>query len=372
MTSTPDSMRVPFVDLKVQSNGLRKKLMAAVEATFDESVFIAGAQVNSFEDNFAQQVEAKFCISCANGTDGLEIALESLGVAKGDEVLVPALSWISTASAVVRVGAKPVFVEVDPDYYTIDVADAAQKITSLTKAVIPVHLYGLPANMIEIMTLADKFKLKVIEDCAQAPLAAIENHQVGTFGDAGVFSFYPSKNLGGYGDGGAMVTNNPELAKELNLVGRMGSTDKHTHKKIGRNSRLDTIQAAMLSVKLPFLAEWTAKRRRVARLYNNEFADVNLKTPKVPNGYKHVFHNYVLQVDKRDELASYLKENGIGTQIHYPQALSDLELFAENKSCAIASDLCQKIISLPLYPELTDPQISMVVEHVKKFILRNG
>ena len=170
MTSTPDSMRVPFVDLKVQSNGLRKKLMAAVEATFDESVFIAGAQVNSFEDNFAQQVEAKFCISCANGTDGLEIALESLGVAKGDEVLVPALSWISTASAVVRVGAKPVFVEVDPDYYTIDVSDAAKKITSLTKAVIPVHLYGLPANMIDIITLAHKFNLKVIEDCAQAPI----------------------------------------------------------------------------------------------------------------------------------------------------------------------------------------------------------
>ena len=164
----------------------------------------------------------------------------------------------------------------------------------------------------------------------------------------------------------------PELADELNLVGRMGTTDKHTHKKIGRNSRLDTIQAAMLTVKLPFLAEWTAKRRRVARLYNNEFADVNLKTPKVPNGYKHVFHNYVLQVDKRDELAAYLKENGIGTQIHYPQALSDLELFNGNKSCAVASDLCQKIISLPLYPEMTDPQISMVVEHVKKFTLRNG
>ena len=360
-------MKVPFVDLAAQYKSIKPKIDKAINEVLNENIFIGGKPVDQLEQNLAYMADTSFCVSCANGTDALEIALESLGVSMGDEVLVPALTWMSTASAVHRVGGKPIFVDIDPDFYTIDPSDAERKITARTKAIIPVHFYGLPANMPAIVKLADEHKLFIIEDCAQAHGASISRQPIGSFGHLATFSFYPGKNLGAYGDAGAIVTNDEDLAVKCRIIARLGQQGKHNHVSIGRNSRLDTIHAAILNTKIPFLDEWTAKRRRAARLYNNHFADSAIKTPRVPANFKHVFHAYVIQVDKRDELRKYLDDNGVTTQVHYPKALSDLNVFPDADNCPVASQASTRIISLPLFPEITDAQINYVANLVKKF-----
>ena len=295
-------MEVPFVDLKAQYNSIKNKIDQAIAEVLNNTSFIGGEKVKEFEAKFAEYIGVNHAIGCANGTDAIEIALEALGVGPGDEVLIPAYTWVSTASAVSRAGAEPVFVDVHEDYYTLDADLIEQSITSKTKALIPVHFYGLPADMPAITKIAKEHNLLVIEDCAQAHGAMIGKQMVGTFGDLATFSFYPGKNLGAYGDGGIILANDEKLAHKCRTISGLGQDGKHNHVMAGRNSRLDTLQAVVLSVKLPMLEEWTARRRWVARQYSQKLDELKIKVQRIPTDYKHVYHLYVIQVDRRDEL----------------------------------------------------------------------
>lgn len=361
-------MEVPFVDLRAQYKSIKKSIDVAINEVVENTSFIGGSIVDEFEEEFAQYICTAHGIGCANGTDAIEIALEALGIGAGDEVLVPAYTWVSTASAVRRVGAEPVFVDVHPDFYTIDPDKLEKALTKKTKAIIPVHFYGLPADMPAIMALAEKHELWVIEDCAQAHGAKILKRNVGTFGHMATFSFYPGKNLGAYGDGGAVLTNNDKLAKSARCIARLGQEGKHNHLLAGRNSRLDTLQAAILRAKLPFLEEWTARRRWVARQYNLKLDDTAVKLPRIPTDFKHVYHLYVIQSENRDELKQFLAKNGIQTQLHYPKPLNQMTFFKKAVPKAVADAMAGRILSLPIYPEMTDKQIDYVVEKVKQFV----
>jgi dTDP-4-amino-4,6-dideoxygalactose transaminase len=360
-------MEVPFVDLKAQYSSLKSKIEVAIADVINNTSFIGGSKVEEFEERFASFVGVNHVVSCANGTDAIEIALEALGIGPGDEVLVPAYSWVSTASAVSRVGAEPVFVDVHPEYYTIDPKLAAEAINNKTKAIIPVHFYGLPADMPAIMKLAQKHKIFVVEDCAQAHGAMIGKEMAGTFGDIATFSFYPGKNLGAYGDGGAIVTNNESLAEACRVIGRLGQKGKHNHVQAGRNSRLDALQAAILLAKLPLLEEWTARRRWVARQYNQQLDELDLQVQRIPSDFKHVYHLYVIQTDGRDKLMEFLKENNIQTQIHYPKPLNQFKFFSHSGPCEIADAMADRLLSLPLYAEMNQEQIDYVVSVIRKF-----
>jgi dTDP-4-amino-4,6-dideoxygalactose transaminase len=364
-------MEIPFVDLKAQYQSIKSKIDLAIADVLDSTSFIGGDKVKEFEQQFAKFIGVKHAVSCANGTDAIEIALEALGVGPGDEVLVPAYTWVSTASAVSRVGAEPVFIDVHADYYTIDVDLIEQSISSKTKAIIPVHFYGLPADMVTITRIANKHNLFVIEDCAQAHGAMIGKQKVGTFGDVATFSFYPGKNLGAYGDGGAMVTNDDTLAKKCEVIAGLGQDGKHNHVLAGRNSRLDTIQATILSAKLPLLEEWTARRRWVARQYNIQLAKLKVQTQRIPSDFKHVYHLYVIQVDRRDELKKFLAENGVQTQIHYPKPLNQFGFFKNAGVQPVSDAMSDKLLSLPIYPEMVQEQIDYVVMLLKKFSYQN-
>jgi dTDP-4-amino-4,6-dideoxygalactose transaminase len=364
-------MEVPFVDLKGQYKAIRDKIDEAITDVVHNTSFIGGDKVKEFEEKFAEFSGVNHTIGCANGTDALEIALEGLGIGRGDEVLVPAYSWVSTASSVVRVGAQPIFVDVHADYYTIDTDLIEQSITEKTKAIIPVHFYGLPANMPAISKIAKKHNLFVIEDCAQAHGAMIRKKMVGTFGDVATFSFYPGKNLGAFGDAGAILTNDKTLAKKCSIIAGLGQSGKHNHVQVGRNSRLDALQAAILLAKLPMLEEWTARRRWVARQYNLQLSALKVVVQRIPTDYKHVYHLYVIQVDKRDELKEYLAENGVQTQIHYPKPLNQFKIFKNRGAQKVADSMSEKLLSLPLFPEMKQEQIDYVVKLIKKFGYRN-
>ncbi|RLD23030.1 MAG: erythromycin biosynthesis sensory transduction protein eryC1 [Bacteroidetes bacterium] len=360
-------MEIAFVDLKAQYKSIKSKIDEAVAEVINNTSFIGGGKAKEFETKFAEFIGVDHAVGCANGTDAIEIALEALGVGKGDEVLVPAYTWVSTASAVSRVGAEPVFVDVHEDYYTMDIKLIEEAITSKTKAIIPVHFYGLPADMIAINKIAKKHKLYVIEDCAQAHGAMIGKQAVGSFGDIATFSFYPGKNLGAYGDGGAILTNNEALAHKCRVISGLGQDGKHNHVIAGRNSRLDTLQAAILSVKLPLLEEWTARRRWVARQYNMKLNNSKVKVQRIPNDFKHVYHLYVIQVDKRDELKSFLEENGVQTQIHYPKPLNQFEMFKNHSAKKVSDAMADRLLSLPMYAEMTQGQIDYIVKLIQKF-----
>jgi len=360
-------MKIPFVDLKLQYESLKNELDNAIQQVMDDCAFIGTASnkyVKAFEDQFAQFLGAKFCMGCANGTDALEIALKALGVGPGDEVIVPALSWIATSESVSTVGATPVFVDIEPDYYTINPELIEAKITSATKAIIPVHLYGHPAAMDKIMPIARKYDLKVIEDCAQAHGAEINGQKVGTIGDVGTFSFFPGKNLGAYGDAGGIVTNLPDIMTRCKMISQHGQLDKkHIHFIEGRNSRMDGIQAAVLSVKLPYLNQWTEKRIEHANHYSRILSD-KVNTPRTRNNCKHVFHLYVIESDKRDALSAKLSQENIANAIQYPTALPFLDAYQKRGftplDFPIASEITQKILSLPIFPELTNQQVEFI------------
>lgn len=361
-------MEVPFVDLKRQYKSIKSQIDTAIQSVIDQTSFIGGEHVAEFERRFADYIGSQFCIGCANGTDAIEIALEALGVGSGDEVLVPSYTWVSTASAVQRVGAMPVFIDVHPDFYTIDAELLTAAITTKTKAIIPVHFYGLAAPMVQIMEIARAHNLYVIEDCAQAHGATIGKQKVGTFGDLATFSFYPGKNLGAYGDGGAILSNNAKLADKCLLIARLGQSGKHNHLMAGRNSRLDTLQASVLTAKLPYLDEWTAKRRWVARQYNIAFDDMDVKHPRIPNDFKHVYHLYVLQVDNRDELKQFLAKKGIQTQLHYPKPLNQFAFFEKSEPKPVSDAMAPRLLSLPIFPEMTQEEVTYVIEQVRKFV----
>jgi dTDP-4-amino-4,6-dideoxygalactose transaminase len=393
-------MEIPLVDLKAQYETIKDEIHSAISEVISKSAFIGGPFVEKFEKEFAQFCNAKHCIGVGNGTDALFIALKVLGIGPGDIVFVPANTFIATSEAVTLTGAKVAFVDIDPKTYNIDpnkLEDSIKKyfssknptnsINSMNPsnpsnpinpsnlinkhaAVIPVHLYGQPADMDAILQIAKKFDLKVIEDCAQAHGAEYKGKKVGSIGDIGCFSFYPGKNLGAYGDGGAIVTNDDVLALKARMFANHGRISKYDHEIEGVNSRLDGIQAAILSVKLRHLSEWTEKRRQNAYLYNELLKETELITPYEIEGVKAVYHLYVVRVKKeiRDKLQNYLKENGISTGIHYPIALPNLKAYAyiENRNdFPEATKASQEILSLPMYPELKESQIHYITTNIK-------
>ncbi len=359
-------MHIPFVDLNAQYQSIKQEISKAIDTCIQNTSFIGGTGVTDFEDDFAQFIGTPHCVACANGTDAIEIALKVLGVGEGDEVIVPALTWMSTGGAVNNVGADPIFVDVIENERTIDPRQIEKKITNRTKAIIPVHLYGLPARMDEVMQIAEQHNLKVLEDCAQAHGAKHKGRTVGTIGDIATFSFYPGKNLGAYGDAGAIVTSDPTLAERCRMLTNHGQLKKHHHRIIGRNSRLDTIQAAILKAKLPQLNDWIEGRNKVAHWYTKELNSVG--KPIIPEGSDHVFHLYVVQSRERDELIRRLKEKEIGYGIHYPTPLPHLACYHyknhKRGEFPVAEKLCGEIVSLPMFPELRKEQVSVVSEVV--------
>ena len=364
-------MKIPFVDLYAQYQTIKKEIDSAIENTITHSAYIGGSAVKDFENGFANYLGVKHVIACANGTDSLEIILKAWSIGEGDEVIVPAHSWISTSEAVGNVGAVPVFVDVEADYFTMDVSLIESAITAKTKVIIPVHLYGHPANMPAIMQLAEKHNLKVMEDCAQSHGAMINGKKAGTFGHAASYSFYPGKNLGAYGDAGCMTTNDDALAEMVRMIANHGQKGKHNHQIEGRNSRLDGLQAAILSVKLPHLEEWTEARIKNAAFYTKLLQGAAVKSPVVKEGYRHVYHLYVIKTAHREVLAQLLKENDIETAVHYPTALPFLPCYANRKfrpedfPAAFANQ--SQILSLPLFAELTQDQIEKVASLVHAF-----
>ena len=363
------SVKTPFVDLHAQYLSIKPEIDAAIAAVIRECAFIGGRFVREFEQAFAADYGIAHCVPVANGTDAIYIALRMLGIGAGDEVITSAHSWIATSETISQAGARPVFVDVD-DYYTIDADLIERAITPRTKAIIPVHIYGQPADMTRIMALARKHGLKVIEDCAQAHYAEWQGRRVGTFGDVATFSFYPGKNLGAYGDAGAIVTHDAALASRMRMFANHGALQKHSHVIEGINSRLDGIQAAILSAKLPHIHKWTAARRQVAAWYDELLARVDgVEAPRVRDGAKHVYHLYVVKVDGRRELMAKLAAEGIETAVHYPVALPAMEAYryldaAPSTPRAIANSA--RILSLPIYPEQDYDTTARIVEAVAR------
>ena len=299
-------MSIPFVDLKAQYQSLKSEIDKAIQNVISDCEFIGGKYVKKFESEFANYCKVKYCIGVGNGTDALFISLKALGIGKEDEVITAANSFIATSEAISATGAKVVFVDCHPDYYTIDVSKIEEKITDKTKAIIPVHLYGQPADMYPIIEIANKYNLKVIEDAAQAHGALYKNRKAGSFGDLACFSFYPGKNMGAYGDAGCIVTNNEELSIKCRMLSNHGRVEKYNHEFEGYNSRLDGLQAAILSVKLKYLDEWNEKRRSVAQKYNELLRESILITPKELSGIECVYHLYVIRTEQRNELQEFL------------------------------------------------------------------
>jgi dTDP-4-amino-4,6-dideoxygalactose transaminase len=361
-------MGIRLVDLTRQYQNHKQEIDRAIESVINDCAFVGNLNnpiVRRFEKRFSEYIGTEFCIACANGTDAIEILLKSMEVGQGDEVIVPSLSWIATSEAVSNVGAKPVFVDIEPDYYCINPKLIPEKITKKTKAIIPVHLYGHPADMPTIMEIARQHKLLVLEDCAQAHGADICSYKVGKFGHAASFSFFPGKNLGAFGDAGAMVTNNDSIAKKARMIAQHGQAgQKHTHKIEGRNSRMDGIQAAILTTKLQYLDDWTALRIRHATRYESLLSNSTIILPKTKNGYKHVFHLYVLRSKKRGILMESLSSKGISTTIQYPIALPFLDAYRHighsEADFPVAHAIQSEIMSIPMFPELKDEEIELI------------
>ncbi|MEP2024494.1 MAG: DegT/DnrJ/EryC1/StrS family aminotransferase [Reichenbachiella sp.] len=364
-------MHVPFVDLKVQYESIKSEIDGVVAEVLSNANFIGGPIVEKFENSFAEFVGVNHCVSCGNGTDALEIALQALEIGEGDEVIVPAMSWISTAEVVSTVGAKPVFADVLPNRFTIDPTEIERRISIKTKAIIPVHFYGRPAEMDQILAIAKKHNLKIIEDCAQAHGAKFNGKLVGSFGDLGAFSFYPSKNLGAYGDAGGIVTNDQVLASNCRLISNHGEKTKHQHLREGRNSRMDTLQAAILSVKLKYLYNWTNARISKAAYYNEQLKELPIALPLIEDKHQHVFHIYAIQIANRNALKEQLAKQGVDTQIHNPLSLPELTPYQDKfdiKDYPVAKALAAKTLSLPLFPEMTREEQDHVVESIGNII----
>lgn len=365
-------MKIPFVDLKQQYLSIKPEIDEALLTAISNSNFIGGELVRNFEINFSKNYGIKHCIGVANGTDSLYIIMKMLGIGIGDEVITVANSWISTSETITQTGAKVVFVDTDPEFYTIDIEDIQRKITSRTKAIIPVHIYGQMCDMYKISEIAKKYNLFLIEDCAQSHFSKLDGVYAGHFGDAASFSFYPGKNLGAYGDAGCIITNNDELATKCRMYSHHGSLKKHDHKIEGINSRLDSIQAAILDIKLNYIHDWTKKRQEIAKYYSDQLKDIpEIITPKIRNNSEHTFHVYGIQADKRDMLKLYLEEKGINVAIHYPKPLPFLEAYKYLNHISTdfpnTSSISTKLLSLPIFPELTIEQQDYVINEIHNF-----
>lgn len=368
-------MKIPFVDLHAQYLDIKSEIDTAIAEVIAQSAYIRGPQVEAFEQAWARTVGVRHCVSCANGTDALYIAMRGLGIKPGDEVITTAHSWISTSETITQAGARVVFCDTELDTFTIDPTLIESKITSRTVGIIPVHLYGHPCDMDAIMAIARKHSLWVIEDCAQAHLARYKGALVGTFGNAATFSFYPGKNLGAYGDAGCLVTNDDQLADWMATFARHGGKGEHMIE--GINSRMDGLQAAILLAKLPHLGSWTESRRSLAARYTQLLEAVSkIETPKVGPTSDHVYHLYVIRTDRRDELKASLAAAGIATVLNYSKALPFYPAYAylhhTPKDFPVAYGNQSRILSLPIYPEISDAAICYVAGKIAEFFLEVG
>lgn len=364
-------MNVPFVSFKPLEKELDTELRAAFDRVLTNSWYIEGNEDKAFEQAFAAYCDSKYCIGCGNGLDALMLVLKAWCIGPGDEVIVPSNTFIATALAVTYVGATPVFVEPDIRTYNIDPAKIEEKITPNTKAIMPVHLYGLPCDMDPIMQIAEKYNLKVLEDCAQAHGATYKGKVIGSFGDAAGFSFYPGKNLGALGDAGAAVTSDEVLAAKVRALGNYGSDYKYHHIYKGTNSRLDELQAAFLSAKLPLMDKVNQARRAVADKYLAGIQNPAIVLPYVPEYAVPVWHLFAVRCEKRDELAQYLADKGIGTNKHYPIPMHLQECYADLQipkgSLPIAEEISATELSLPMYYGMTDDEIQYVIDAINDF-----
>ena len=365
-------MNVPWVDLTKQHQNIRNEINTAIQGVLDRGDFILGNDVAKLEEEFAAYCGTKYAIGVDNGLSALELSLRAFGIGPGDEVIVPAHTFVASAAAITFAGATPVFVDVDSETLNIDPERIEEAITPHTKAIIPVHIYGLPANMQMILDLAKKFNLKVVEDACQAHGALYNGQHAGSIGDAASFSFYPTKNLGACGDGGIVTTNDAKVAETIRSLRNCGQTSKNVHELEPFNRRLDSIQAAILRVKLRYLDQWIESRRNLAAHYNRLLKDANVHLPAEPQGYQSVYHLYVIRSQNRDALQSHLNERGIGTAIHYPTPVHLQPFFANGKDrrgeFPIAEKICNEILSLPMFPELTEKQVELVASEINKIL----
>lgn len=363
-------MQINFVDLKKQYNSIKDDVDEAIKRVIDNTAFILGDEVEAFEKEFAQYCGVKYCVGVDSGTSALSLALKSLGIGEGDEVITVPNTFIATTLAISSVGADVKFVDIDPDTYNIDVNKLKEAISDKTKAIIPVHLFGQAADMDEILEFAKENNLKVIEDACQAHGAEYKGKKAGSMGDVACFSFYPGKNLGAYGDGGALVTNDEEIKEKLIALRNYGSKIKYHHPLKGFNNRLDGIQAAVLRVKLKQLDEWNEKRWKNAQLYSELLKD-SVEVPVEKEGYKHVYHLYVIKSKERDRLGEFLGNKGISTGIHYPvpihlqKAYEDLGL--DKGSFPVTEKCSEEMLSLPMFAELSEEEIKYIAESIKEF-----
>jgi len=365
-------MKIPFVDLKSQYNSIKPEIDKAIASVIGQTSFIGGSHVDDFEKKFAEAYGVKHVIGCGNGTDSLYIIMKMLGIGPGDEVITPANSWISSSETITQTGARPVFVDIHPEYYSMNEELLEGKITKSTRAIMSVHLQGQVCEMDRIKAICDKHNIYLIEDCAQSHFSEYKGKKAGLFGVAGSFSFYPGKNLGAYGDAGCIITNDDALALQCRLYSHHGAIKKHQHQMEGINSRLDGMQAAILGAKLPHLPDWTEKRIKNAALYGKWLKDIpDIVIPVQRPQTKHTWHLYMIRCRQRNRLAAYLQEKGIETSVHYPTALPNLPAYQYLQHAPgdfpIASQYQDEILSLPMYAELTEDMVVYIAECIKSF-----
>jgi dTDP-4-amino-4,6-dideoxygalactose transaminase len=355
---------IPFINLKKEPKEVDEKITQVIKEVIENKMFVMGNELLKFEENFSKYIGTQYGVGVNSGSDALFLSLKALGIVKGDEIITVSHTFISTVDAIVRNQAVPVFVDIDPETYCIDTELIEEKITKKTKAIIPVHLYGYPADMDAIIEIADNHGLIVVEDACQAHGALYKNKKVGSIGDVGCFSFYPTKNLGAYGDGGIVVSNNEELINKMRMLRNYGQNNKYYHECSGFNSRLDEIQAAILREKLKYLDDFNKKRRKIATIYNKLLKNHDLLLPVEKNYLKHVYHLYVIKYKKRDLLKKSLDINGIQTQIHYPIPIHKQNAYSKftRTKLPITEKICQEIISLPMHPWLERDEIIKITE----------
>jgi dTDP-4-amino-4,6-dideoxygalactose transaminase len=372
-------VNVPLLDLKAQYRVIKPEVMSAIEAVCDEQGFVLGPRVSAFEEATAQYIGSRYAIGCASGSDALLLSLMAMGVKAGDEVITIPFTFFATASVISRLGAKPVFVDIQPDTFNIDPALIERAITPRTKAIIPVHLFGQCADMAAINEIAKRKRMYVVEDACQAIGAVQQEKRAGVLGDTGCFSFFPSKNLGGFGDGGLITTNDKALADSMAMLRVHGSQVRYLHEAVGINSRLDALQAAVLHIKLKYLDQWAEGRRRNAERYRQLFAQTKsaecVTLPPTRPGNFHVYNQFTVRAPKRDELRAFLKEKGVGTEVYYPLPMHlqncYRELGHEKGSFPLSEQAAEEVMSIPIYPELTEAQQGYVVETIAEFYRRN-
>ncbi|ABR49566.1 DegT/DnrJ/EryC1/StrS aminotransferase [Alkaliphilus metalliredigens QYMF] len=375
-----NQVNIPSFTLCRQNNALQKELLECFLHVVDGGIFVLYENVKALEDKIASFCQSHYGIGVASGSDALDLSLLACDIGSGDEVITTPFTFFATAASISRVGAKPVFVDIDPETWNIDANLIEEKITQKTKAIIPVHLFGCPAEMDLITQVAKSNKLRVIEDAAQAIGAKYHGQRVGSFGDTGCFSFFPTKNLGAFGDGGMVVTKNPQIADQIKLLRIHGAKRKYCHDILGYNSRLDELQAAILNLKFKYTELWTQRRREIALLYNSLFQEhiktgrLSVKLPQEPDYAYHVYHQYTIQTSERHQLQDYLRSLGIASTVYYPIPLHLQKVYSSlgysQGDFPVSEIACNEVLSLPMFPELTDEEVAIVVDKIADFFAR--